>query len=56
MNVKKGEVAAKGNKGNGVGIDKKGLEVKGTKGGMTIEKKSLKIKSKGVNVDLGGKK
>jgi hypothetical protein len=56
VKVKKGEVAAKGNKGNGVGIDKKGLEVKGTKGGMTIEKKSLKIKSKGVNVDLGGKK
>lgn len=55
VEAKKGEVSAKSSSGNGAAANNKGVQVKGNNGGMTIDKKKLEIKSKNVNIKLGGK-
>lgn len=55
VEAKKGEVSAKSSNGNGAAANNKGVQVKGNNGGMTIDKKKLEIKSKNVNIKLGGK-
>ena len=53
VEVHKHQVSAENSHGHGVEANKKGLDVKGSKGGMTVEKKHLQIKGKGVNINLG---
>lgn len=55
VEAKKGQVSAKSSSGNGAAANNKGVQVKGNSGGMTIDKKKLEIKSKNVNIKLGGK-
>ncbi|MFN8323423.1 MAG: hypothetical protein U0T74_12250 [Chitinophagales bacterium] len=54
VEAKKGEVSAKSSSGKGVEANKKGVSATGSKGGLTIDKKKLEIKSKKVNIKIGG--
>ena len=54
VEAKKGEVSAKNSAGKGAEVNNKGVNVSGSKGGMTIDKKKLEIKSKKVNIKIGG--